>query len=210
MVLERIYQAYQAENVIGSYFTAPLRAYNDWFTEKLRSSFSFWEHLAWRVAYFISGIFASMTLGVVALIGIALNCCLMPCKKGYSLWAHFIKVPHATDQFLKDLETRMKGFPYCVSCYNMISKTSSDRAYSYNKEQKFTFKLENLFVSATSSEMKLKAVELHFQTIQDKIRGLSQSYNWFPEIAFCKKEINSLDAYVIILIPDQCKWYSSV
>ena len=78
MVMGTISKAYQAENLIGSYCTAPLRAYNTWFQNKIQTSESTCERIAWTISYVVSGIFAYLTLGVLALVGIAVNLCLIP------------------------------------------------------------------------------------------------------------------------------------
>lgn len=210
MTLDGLHKAYQAENIAGSYFTAPLRAYHGWFAEKLQSKLGYWESVALKVAYFISGIIASITLGAFALIGTAINYFILFPRRRYSLWAHINRVPHATDTFLKSLKQNMISLCSGAAAGTFrTSITSSDRGYSYTKNHAFTIVLKDVFLEK-SIQKQQQVVKLHFNKIQDNITRLSQSYNWIPEKIDCKREKNTLDAYVILYIPDQCQCFSTV
>lgn len=73
MGIDSISKAYKAENLIGSYCTYPLRTYNVWFQNKIQANENTCERTAWKISYVVTGIFAHLTLGILALVGIAIN-----------------------------------------------------------------------------------------------------------------------------------------
>src|SRR6185437_10275872 len=64
-------QAYSVPNQAGSCLTAPLRSYHTWFQGKIEGA----TDLTTKIAYVALGIFATLILGIPALIGILINLC---------------------------------------------------------------------------------------------------------------------------------------
>ena len=73
----KIQAAYQAEKLLGSYLTAPLKSYEkNWvpyFTEKMQQTDECCSGLVWKVCFVVSKIFATVVLGSLAVVGIAIN-----------------------------------------------------------------------------------------------------------------------------------------
>jgi len=75
MRLEKIYLAYQAENLPGSCFTRPLRAYHEGPQAKIQEREGRWRQVARKACTLASRMSAYTTLGALALAGIAINLC---------------------------------------------------------------------------------------------------------------------------------------
>ena len=228
MVTGAISKAYQAENLIGSYCTAPLRAYNTWFQNKIQASENACERTAWTICHIVSGIFAYLTLGILAVVGISINLCLISPENGYSLWARLNGVPGATEKFCEKIRgelslacrVRAEGFSVSVS-------SSSDRQYTYNLNRQLSFDIQDAFEDvplplvqadgplieeaeeavrlqqddrSLQSQSRLRRIEPHIIFIQNVIRTLSQKHGWYPE----KQWIRTVNyrATVIIPLPD--------
>jgi hypothetical protein len=226
MVIETISKAYQAENLIGSYCTAPLRAYNTYFQNKIQASESACERIAWTIFYVVSGIFTYLTLGVLALVGIAINLCLIPPENGYSLWARLNGVPGSTEKFCEKIRSelslacRIRGNGFSGS-----ASLSSDRLYTYNLKQNLSFDIQDIFKDVPlpliqaegpviekaedqsvairlsqnedPSQAPLSPMESKIVYIQNIIRTLSQQHSWYPE----KQWIKTVNDRTTLIIP---------
>lgn len=163
MVIGNIAKAYKAENLIGSYCTAPLLAYDSWFQNKIQVSTSTCERIAWTIFYVVSGIFAYLTLGVLALVGVAINLCLIPPENGYSLWARLNGVPGATEEFCKKIRCELSS--ECKIRADGISgstSSSSDRQYTYNLNQQLSFDIQDV-----SEDAPLPLIQPHGPLIEE-------------------------------------------
>ncbi len=226
MVMETISKAYHADNLVGSYCTAPLRAYNTWFQNKIQASESACERTAWTISYVVSGIFAYLTLGVLALVGIAINLCLIAPENGYSLWARLNGVPGATEKFCEKIRSELS-----LACRiraegcSLSASSSSDRPYTYNLNQQLSYDIQDVFEDAPPpllqvggpvieeiedgkevirlsqnedpSQVSLRRMEPHILYIQNVIRTLSQQHGWYPE----KQWIRTVNDRVTLIIP---------
>lgn len=235
MITRAISKAYQAENLVGSYCTAPLRAYNVWFQNKIQTSENGYERTAWKISHVVSGIFAYLTLGLLALVGIAINLCLIPPENGYSLWARLTGVPEATEDFCKKIRSEIS-----ISCKIktdgsvVLANSSSARFYTYDLNHCLSFDLQDVFEDTpllliqadgpvieiengekapclqqnkTLSQAHLRRTETHIVYIQNIIRSLSQQYSWYPE-KHCIKTVNNRLSYIIPL-PDHIPFPNS-
>ena len=226
MVMGTISKAYQAENLIGSYCTAPLRAYNTWFQNKIQASESACERTAWTISYVVSGIFAYLTLGVLALVGIAINLCLIPSENRYSLWARLNGVPGAAEKFCEKIRSELS-----LACriraegFSGSASSSSARPYTYNLNQQLSFDIQDFFEDAPlpliqaegpvieevedgevairlpqnedPSQRRLRRMEPHIVYIQNIIRTLSQQHGWYPE----KQWVRTVNDRATLIIP---------
>ncbi len=150
MTQETFSKAYSAKNLMGSYFTAPLRAYNEWFQIKINNSASACEHAAWTICHIASGIFAYLTLGLVAFVGISINVCFISLQNEYSLWARLSGVPQATNELREKIRRELESA--CNGRGNsetMSASTSGNRWYTYNLQHQLSFDVQNVFDNAS-------------------------------------------------------------
>lgn len=223
--MENIAKAYYAEGYIGSYCTAPLRGFNQWFEEKCTSSEGLCG-LAWKVCYVVSGFFAGPFLGLLALVGIAINLCLIPPENGYSWWARLNGVPNATEECCQDIRKDLLFACKIGPGMNQgTSNTSAQRWNWYNRGQSITFDIQDIFDDVASVDKASMEVleedgrvsdeqqavddketqyfrrslrmETHILSIQNIVRGLSRKYNWVPE----KQYITTLKDWATLVIP---------
>lgn len=226
-MLDAIVKAYQAENLTGSYCTAPLRAYNNWFQNKIQASNGACERTAWKVGYVVSAIFACLTLGVLAILGIAINLCLIPPENGYSLWARLNGIPGVTEKFCEKLRRELSlACRIRAESVRGSASSSSDKCYAYNLNKALSFDIQNVFENGPLiqenaqimgevedggeairlqqnedlSQAYLRRMEPHIVYIQNVVQILSQKHGWHPE----KQWVRTVDdrATVIIPLPD--------
>lgn len=215
-----ISQAYQAENLIGSCCTAPLRGYNTWFQNKIEASESGCEYTAWKICHVVSGIFAYLTLGILALVGIAINLCFIPPEDGYSLWARLEGVPGATEEFCEKIRRELSLVCRLNAESNLSGSVSSStsRQYTYDLNQHLSFDIQDVFEDAPlpliqaddlpiendaenerslRSQTRLHRMEPHIIAIQETIRSLSKKHGWYPE----NQWIRTINTRATIMIP---------
>lgn len=216
MMMEAISKAYQEENLIGSYCTAPLRAYNTCFQNKIQASESACKRTAWKICYVVSGVFAYLTLGILALVGIAINLCLIPPENGYSVWARLNGIPGDTEKFYKKIH---EGLLWADADSKMRAKSSSEvldssssNWYTYNLDKRVSFGIKNVFQDdplplieasgpleepdnpSPQPQSCSKRMEPHIIPL---IQKLSQKHGWCPE----KYWIGTQNNKIIITIP---------
>ncbi len=114
MTINSISLAYKEENLIGSYLTAPLRNYTNWFAAKITASTGVCQRLAWKISYVVATIFVYLPLGLLAALGTAINLCLIRPKDDYSLWEKVNGLKRANDEYVNDyfpkIEQIISGF----------------------------------------------------------------------------------------------------
>lgn len=226
MLIAAISKAYRAENLIGSRCTLPLRAYNTWFQNKIQTSKSACERTAWMVSYIVSGIFAYLTLGILALAGIGINLCLIPSENGHSLWARLNGVPKTSEEFCEKIRRDLSLACWIrADSHSGFASSSSDRSYTYNLKQRLSFDIQDVFEDAPlpliqaegpvieevanggktfrlaqneePHQARLQRMEPHIVYIQNVIRNLSQQHGWHPE----KKWIRTVNDRATLTIP---------
>lgn len=225
-LLSHLENAYQAEQLTGSYLTAPLRTYNRHFHSKIQSSSNAYERTAWKICHVVSSLFAYLTLGLLAVVGIAINLCLIPPQNGYSLWARLNGVPAAAEEFYKELYRDLSYLcELGAESVNGSANSSSDRWYTYHLNKQLSFDIKDIFNASSPSpkikgplievleenreilsqqtEVALSPLQLlqpHINHIQKVVRNLSQKHGWHPE----KKWITTTQnrATVVIPLPD--------
>lgn len=199
--MDAIAQAFQEKSLTGSYCTAPLRAYNSWFQHKIQTSQDACERTAWKVCYVVSAIFAYLTLGVLAVVGIAINLCLIPPENGYSIWARLNGIPGATEKFCEKLReeltsaSAMSGAEGAEGASGFAS-FSSDSGYTYHLNQALSFDIQNVFENSPVIQE-----DDQIDLIQRAVRTLSQKHGWCPEQQWVK--IMNDRVTVRIPLPDQ-------
>ena len=112
MLMQAIARAYYAENFPGSSLTAPLRCYEAWFHKKMDGCKSGYRDILSKIYYVVVSIFAYLTLGLPALVGLAMNFCLIPPETGYSLWARWEGLPKKTEEMIEMITSRLLDEQY--------------------------------------------------------------------------------------------------
>lgn len=143
--MNAIKKSYQAENLTGSYCTAPLRSYNNWFQNKIQASDGARERTAWKIGYAVSAIFAYLTLGVLAVVGIAINLCLIPPKNGYSLWARLNGIPGVTEWFCEKLHRDLSSTVDSAGSVINFASSPGGRHYTYNLNHQLSFPIPGAY-----------------------------------------------------------------
>jgi hypothetical protein len=225
-MMDAITKAYQAENLTGSYCTAPLRAYNNWFQNKIQTNNGACERTAWKVCYVVSAIFAYLTLGVLAVVGIAINLCLIPPENGYSVWARLNGIPGATEKFCEELRWELSFA--CRTRAEVVSGSASSsddryRCYTYNLNKVLSFDIQDVFENdpfiwqnaqiigevedggeairlqqdEDPSQAHLRRMEPHIAYIQNVVQALSRKHSWYPE----NQSVRTVNDRVAVMIP---------
>lgn len=126
-MIERIQNAFHAENLPGSYLTAPVKAYAKYFITRAQKSEECWEKAAWRIAHFVSGLVLYPVLGAVAALGVFVNCFLVPGGPNtYSVASLITPLPLQVEKLCKEISERInyhnydtglieKGYLNCLS-----------------------------------------------------------------------------------------------
>ena len=172
MSLEALSKAYQGENLAGSYFTAPLRTYNSWIQTQILAANDTCEWIAWKICYVVSAIFAYTILGLLAIVGIAINICLIPPENGYSLWAKWNSVPEATEKFCNHMRADLLLF-YKGKIEGFTCSNSKDSSRYYTR----------------SGSMAPKKTAFKASTIEQKI-GVHIELNMNPDFFFNCRELS--------------------
>lgn len=113
-MLEKIQQAYQADRLLGSYLTMPVKNYQQFFLDRTAASEDGWEKAAWVIAHIVSGVLAYSVLGAVAAIGVFVNLFFIPCgteeEPSYSLVDRICFVPSRVEAVCTDISGRIDQF----------------------------------------------------------------------------------------------------
>ena len=205
-MIKTISKAYLAENLMGSYCTAPLRTYNAWFQGKIQASTSTYERTAWMISHVVSGIFAYVTLGALALVGIAINLCFISTKNRYSLWARWNKVPETTDKFCTQVTHVLESVCTKQMESGEFISTSSDNDYTYELAKQHSFVIQDDFTNTGSStesttQKCLQSIGQHTTSILNTIQDLSRQYSWCPEKLSIRRTTEG-KVIVDVFIPD--------
>lgn len=186
--MESITRAYRAEGFFGSYFTAPLKAYECWFQNKIEVSPNSYQKTAWKICHVVTGIFAYLTLGALALLGIMFNLIMSPAKE--------LSRKQKVDQFCSNMEIQLSlFFNSTIVCLGKEGNISLSRGYTYKKWQPLIFEIQK-----SAAKMSAEQIEAHFKQIRETIHNLSQQYQWFPELYTIQATGNR--AVVTVIVPD--------
>lgn len=203
-MIDAISKAYRAENLPGSCLTLPLRSYNEWFQTNIQTSRNSCERTAWKACYVATALFAYLTLGILAIVGIAINACLIPPENGYSFWATLNGTPAATEKFCKKLRSDLLLACLGESSSSGSVSSSSNRLYSYNLHKSLTIDIQDVFEqdsfpqqSEDPAKSRSRRMEAHIAYIQNTILTLSQKHNWHPE----NQGIRTVNHRTTVIIP---------
>lgn len=110
-MLERVQNAYHADNLLGSYLMTPVKAYGKYFITRAQASEECWKKTAWVVAHVVSGIVLYPVLGSVAALGVLVNCFLVPGgPESYSVVSLITFVPLKIDKMCQKISLKIKHF----------------------------------------------------------------------------------------------------
>lgn len=110
-MLERVQNAYHTDNHIGSYLTAPVKAYSQYFITRAQESEGCWKKTAWNIAHFISGLVLYPVLGTVAALGVFVNCFLVPGgPQSHSIVSLVTFIPLKTEKMCQKISQKIDFF----------------------------------------------------------------------------------------------------
>lgn len=202
--MEIVSRAYQAEHLLGSYFTAPLRSYNNFFQEKIEQDEGY-EPTMWKILYYVTVLFVYMTLGLLALIGVSYNLCHLPPEGGYSPWARLDGIESHVEKFCQDIAGSIHIHSLGISGSSSRSGWSTNRIYRFTQQKSLKFGMfHNKEIQENGSEEEKttynERIEEVIHQVQERVRNLAREYGWFPETYYYRHEGDK--ALLVIPVPD--------